>query len=94
MINTQYDAEIKRLEMLSGAAEDTREKASYRKEIDVLHAKMDECRVYDQVVSHIAHQQIELDLDDGVKVNYAKFQGVDVPKDNGKSETMDLLGRI
>lgn len=93
-LQRKYDAEIKRLEMLSGAAEDTREKAAYRKEIDVLLTKMDECRVYDQVVSHIAHQQIELDLDDGVKVNYAKFQGVDVPKDNGKSETMDLLGRI
>ena len=30
------------------------------------------------------YQQIELDLDDGVKVNYENFQGVDVPKDNGK----------
>jgi hypothetical protein len=35
-----------------------------------------------------------LDLDDGVKVNYAKFQGVEVPKDDGKVEKMELLGRI
>ncbi|MDR2570869.1 MAG: hypothetical protein LBD23_11345, partial [Oscillospiraceae bacterium] len=53
-----------------------------------------ECAAYDQVVSHIAHQQIDLDLDDGVKVNYEKFQGVKVPIDGGKSVTMDLLGRI
>jgi hypothetical protein len=45
-------------------------------------------------VAHIAHQAIELDLDDGVKVNYAKFQGVEVPKGNGKTVTMDLLAKI
>ena len=64
------------------------------KDIEILQGRMAECRVYDQVVSHIAHQQIELDLDDGLKVNYAKFQGVEVPKDNGKTETMDLLAKI
>jgi len=93
-LQRKYDAEIKRLEMLSGSTDNAREKAAYRKEVDVLLTKMDECRVYDQVVSHIAHQQIELDLDDGVKVNYEKFQGVEVPMDNGKTVTMDLLAKI
>ena len=79
--------------MLSNSTDNAREKAAYRKELDALQAKIDECRIYDQVVSHIAHQQIDLDLDDGMKVNYAKFQGVVVPKDDGKTETMDLLGR-
>ena len=80
--------------MLSSLSDNSREKAAFRKEIDILQGRMAECSAYDQVVSHIAHQQIELDLDDGVKVNYAKFQGVEVPKDNGKTEMMDLLGRI
>jgi hypothetical protein len=93
-LQRKYEAEIKRLEMLSASTGNTREKAAYRKEIDLLLAKIDECRVYDQIVSHIAHQQIELDLDDGVKVNYAKFQGVEVPLDNGKTETMELLAKI
>ena len=93
-LQRKYEAEIKRLDMLSNSTENAREKAAYRKEIDALQAKIDECRVYDQVVSHIAHQQIDLDLDDGVKVNYAKFQGVVVPKDDGKTETMDLLAKI
>jgi len=93
-LQRKYEAEIKRLELLSGSSDNPREKAAWRKETDILQGKIDECRTYDQVVSHIAHQQIELDLDDGVKVNYAKFQGVEVPKDNGKSETMDLLARI
>jgi type II restriction/modification system DNA methylase subunit YeeA len=93
-LQRKYEAEIKRLEMLSGSTDNTREKAAYRKEVDALHAKIDECRVYDQVVSYIAHQQIELDLDDGVKVNYEKFQSVEVPVDGGKAATMDLFGRI
>jgi hypothetical protein len=80
--------------MLTGSTENARDKAAYRKEIEILQGKIDECRVYDQVVSHMAHQQIELDLDDGVKVNYEKFQGVEVPKDNGKTEKMDLLAKI
>lgn len=93
-LQRKYEAEIKRFEVLATTTDNARDKATYRKEIDALQAKIDECRTYDQVVSHIAHQQIELDLDDGVKVNYAKFQGVEVPKDNGKTEKMDLLGKI
>lgn len=80
--------------MLSGFTESAREKAAYRKEIGTLEGKIEECRIYDQVLAHIAHQQIELDLDDGVKVNYTKFQGVEVLKDNGKTEKMDLLAKI
>jgi len=93
-LQRKYEAEIRRLEMLAATTENARDKAAYRKEIDTLQAKIDECRTYDQVVSHIAHQQIELDLDDGVRVNYEKFQGVEVPKDNGKTEKMDLLAKI
>lgn len=93
-LQRKYEAEIKRYEVLATTTENARDKAAYRKEIDALQAKIDECRAYDQVVSHIAHQQIELDLDDGVKVNYEKFQGVEVPKDNGKTEKMDLLAKI
>lgn len=93
-LQRKYEAEIKRYEVLATTTDNARDKAAYRKEIDALQAKIDECRTYDQVVSHIAHQQIELDLDDGVKVNYEKFQGVEVPKDNGKTEKMDLLAKI
>jgi len=93
-LQRKYDAEIKRLELLASESEDNKEKGISRKEIGILQNQIDECRIYDQVLAHIAHQQIELDLDDGVKVNYAKFQGVEVPKDDGKIEKMDLLGKI
>ena len=34
-----------------------------------------ECRDYNEVLKELANQQIEFDLDDGVDVNYAKFEG-------------------
>jgi len=93
-LQRKYESEIGRLEMLSGITGNAREKAAYRKEIETLQKMIEEYRVYDQVVAHIAHQTIELDLDDGVKANYAKFQGVEVPKDNGRIVKMDLLAKI
>jgi hypothetical protein len=39
-------------------------------------------------------QRIVIDLDDGVKVNYAKFQGVEVIDENGKKQKIDLLAKI
>lgn len=41
-----------------------------------LREKIAECKEYDEKLAHIANQQIKLDLDDGVKVNYAKLQDV------------------
>ena len=35
-----------------------------------------ECNAYDMLLNDMAHQQIKFDLDDGVKVNYAKFGDV------------------
>ena len=37
-----------------------------------------EIRTYYQVLSHVAQQRIELDLDDGANENYAKFQGIEI----------------
>jgi len=93
-LQRKYDAEVKRMELLAAETENSRDKASIRKVVGILRNQIDECRIYDQVLAHIAHQQIILDLDDGVKVNYAKFQGVEVAKDDGTADKMDLLGRI
>lgn len=50
---------------------------------------------YAEVLDHIAKQRIELDLDDGVKVNYEKFQNIEVVKDQaGKLVEMNLLEKI
>ena len=38
-----------------------------------LEKKQSELRVFDDQLKHYADRRIKLDLDDGVKVNYAKF---------------------
>jgi hypothetical protein len=45
---------------------------------------------YGQVLDCMANQYIKIDLDDGVKVNYEKFQNVKLVSDRGKL-TKDLL---
>ena len=45
---------------------------------------------YGQVLDHMANQYIDLDLDDGVKVNYQKFQQVELEVE-GKTIKKDLL---
>jgi type II restriction/modification system DNA methylase subunit YeeA len=42
----------------------------------LLSEKEIELREYDETLRHLAEQQIMLDLDDGVKVNYGKFPGL------------------
>lgn len=39
----------------------------------------------------MANKYIPLDLDDGVKINYAKFQGIEIVNDNGVKIKKDLL---
>lgn len=53
-----------------------------------------EMQTYDQVIAHVANQRIEIGLDDGVKVKYAKFQDVEVAQDSKKALKVDLLAKI
>ncbi len=46
------------------------------KRLDDLRSSEIECREYDKVMKDYADKQIEIDLDDGVKVNYAKFEDI------------------
>ena len=50
--------------------------ARERKELDNIGKQIDECREYHDRLHVIADKQIAFDLDDGVVVNYAKFNDV------------------
>lgn len=54
----------------------TKEINSVKKELKSLNKKIDELKAYDELLHHMADMQIEIDLDDGVKVNYAKLEGL------------------
>jgi len=71
----QEKLEIKRsmidIESLSG-----KEKTDAMKQIKDIDEKLEELKDYDEILKDKADQFIEIDLDDGVKVNYAKFEGL------------------
>lgn len=47
-----------------------------KKELTSVEKKIAELKAYDEKLHHMADMQIEIDLDDGVKVNYKKFEGL------------------
>ena len=52
------------------------EKVALTKRIKKLKDQLTETVAYEERLHHLADQMIKIDLDDGVKVNYAKFQDV------------------
>lgn len=75
-------------------SQNARDIADATKKKDKLVKQLAETRIYDQALAHIALQRIDLDLDDGVKVNYQKFQGIEVAREGQKALKIDLLGKI
>ena len=68
--------------------------ANATKEKAKLQKQLKETQEYDEVLAHIANQNIKIDLDDGVKVNYAKFQNIEIKKEGSKTKKVNLLKKI
>jgi len=67
---------VSRLDMLAqdvAAATSPAARTKLQKQIEALRKKQIELLAYDEKLRHYADMRITLDLDDGVKVNYAKF---------------------
>lgn len=91
----KYEEEMRRLELLMESDAQERDKVKARKQKEKLQRQLSECRQYDQIVAHMANQQIKLDLDDGVKANYGLFQSIVVPRGVGKNSLKaDLLAKL
>ncbi len=58
------------------AVASTSERVKLNKALNRLKDQDTELRTYEEKIHHLADQMIAIDLDDGVKVNYAKFQDV------------------
>ena len=82
-VRTDYVHEIQeryrtQLSMLVNEIEtvEPRERAKLKKRQEKLTAQLEEINAYEEKVHHLADQMIDIDLDDGVKVNYAKFADI------------------
>lgn len=72
-LQSRYQARIEDLDNSLAGDVTTSDRKRLQKEQDQLRKKLDELRRFDEQLRHYADQRIQLDLDDGVKVNYGKF---------------------
>ncbi|MEG1254458.1 BREX-1 system adenine-specific DNA-methyltransferase PglX [Clostridium sp.] len=95
LIQRKYDSELNRL-VLIGESEEygAKEKSTAKKKSDRIKTQIEELIKYDQVVSHMANEKISLNIDNGIKENYDKFQNVKILNAAGKEGKMNLLFKI
>ena len=77
-VHEQQERYRTQLQMLEDAAQTAApsERVKLNKQIAKLKDQSLEIQKYEEKIHHLADQMISIDLDDGVKVNYAKFQDV------------------
>ena len=72
---SRYFTSIKDIETRIQSASGS-EAVKLKKQLKKLQEQADELHQYEEKIHHLADQMIAIDLDDGVKVNYAKFGDV------------------
>lgn len=73
-LQSQYRTQIEMLNNQIDEAGSTSEKVKLQKQLKKVTEQSQELGKYEEVVHHWADKMEPMDLDDGVKVNYAKFQ--------------------
>ena len=73
---SRYRTAIADLQNRIDNAGSTSERVKLTKKLKTVREQDEELRIYEEKIHHLADQMISIDLDDGVKVNYAKFQDV------------------
>jgi len=69
-----YESEVNRMQETIDNSTNSRDITLAEKRKDKLLKQLKEARDYDEKISHLALARIDIDLDDGVKVNYEKVQ--------------------
>lgn len=72
---SRYRTTIEELEQRITSAS-TSERVKINKQLKTVQDQNTEIHEYEEKIHHLADQMISIDLDDGVKANYAKFQDV------------------
>ncbi|MFL2132849.1 BREX-1 system adenine-specific DNA-methyltransferase PglX [Desemzia sp. FAM 24101] len=71
------------------------QKAQAQKAVENYLKDKEEIIQYAELLDHVAKQRIELDLDDGVKVNYEKFQNIEAVQDKtGKVVKRNIFEKL
>lgn len=86
-IQRVYEKEITRMQEIIDNSHDNKEISNATKRKEKLQKQIKGTKDYDAKIAHLALSRIDIDLDDGVKVNYEKVQTADGKK-------MQILAKI
>lgn len=86
-IQRVYEKEIERMQEIIDNSSDNKEISNATKRKEKIQKQIKETKDYDAKIAHLALSRIDIDLDDGVKVNYEKVQTADGKK-------MQILAKI
>ena len=86
-IQRVYEKEIACMQEIIDNSHDNKEISNATKQKEKLQKQIKETKDYDAKIAHLALSRIDIDLDDGVKVNYEKVQTADGKK-------MQILAKI
>ena len=86
-IQRVYEKEITRMQEIIDNSHDNKEISNATKRKEKLQKQIKETKDYDAKIAQLALSRIDIDLDDGVKVNYEKVQTADGKK-------MQILAKI
>ena len=86
-IQRVYEKEIIRMQEIIDNSHDNKEISNATKRKEKLQKQIKETKDYDAKIAHLALSRIDIDLDNGVKVNYEKVQTADGKK-------MQILAKI
>ena len=73
---SRYRTAISDLQNRIDNAVSTGVRVKLQKQLATVQAQVEEARLYEEKIHHLADQMLEIDLDDGVKHNYAIFKDV------------------
>lgn len=86
-IQRVHEKEIARMQEIIDNSDDNKEISNATKRKEKLQKQIKETKDSDAKIAHLALSRIDIDLDDGVKVNYEKVQNTDGKK-------MQILAKI
>lgn len=86
-IQRVYEQEVERMQEIIENSHNNKEISNATKRKEKLQKQIKETKEYDAKIAHLAFSRIDIDLDDGIKVNYEKVQTADGKK-------MQILAKI
>lgn len=95
LIIEKYTKEMNKLNIIASSKDySTKDVNSAKKDIEKNSKKIEECKEYEEFLEYLSARKMSIDLDNGIKANYEKFQQIKFINSEGIEVKKDLLFKI